>query len=190
MFMKKIVAAVLIAVMAVSVPAAAFAAETTNTKTAVPSPKPTPTPTPSGGGGGGGSSSGSGSSTGMHASSQYGYGGPGSAGVAGMTEAQKLANGDAWYVDANGNWKYLFASGQLAKGWQLLQWTWNGQTETKWYFFDLDSSLMQTGMTDVNGRKYYLNPISNGFKGMMETGAVNVNGQTLNFATDSGELLN
>ena len=190
MFMKKIVAAVLIAVMAVSVPAAAFAAETTNTKTAVPSPKPTPTPTPSGGGGGGGSSSGSGSSTGMHASTKYSAGGPGSAGVAGMTEAQKLANGDAWYVDANGNWKYLFASGQLAKGWQLLQWTWNGQTETKWYFFDLDSSLMQTGMTDVNGRKYYLNPISNGFKGMMETGAVNVNGQTLNFATDSGELLN
>ena len=169
MFLKKVAITLLAAVVAMSMSMTAFAARSRHS---------------SGGGGGGG-----GSSTGMKSSSTTSAG-PGAAAVAGMTKVQEEPNVGAWYVDANGNWKYLFADGKVAKGWQQLKWTWNGQTETKWYFFNLENNYMQTGLTDVSGKQYYLNPISNGFKGMMETGAVNVNGQNMNFAVDTGELLN
>ena len=169
MFLKKVAITLLAAVVAMSMSMTAFAARSRHS---------------SGGGGGGG-----GSSTGMKSSSTTSAG-PGAAAVAGMTKVQEEPNVGAWYVDANGNWKYLFADGKVAKGWQQLKWTWNGQTETKWYFFNLENNYMQTGLTDVSGKQYYLNPISNGFKGMMETGTVSVNGQNMNFAVDTGELLN
>ena len=88
-------------------------------------------------------------------------GGRGAAGVAGMTMVQQEDNGDAWYVDSSGNWKYLFGDGTLAKGWQLLKWTWNGQSETRWYFFDLNNNYMKTGLTDVTGKQYYMAPGTN-----------------------------
>ena len=172
MFLKKVAITMMAAVVAVSMSFTAFAA----------SDSPGRKRHSSGGGGGGGST------TGMRGASSTA--GPGAAAVAGMTKVQEEPNVGAWYVDANGNWKYLFADGNLAKGWQLLKWTWNGQTETKWYFFNMENNYMQTGLTDVSGKQYYLNPISNGFKGMMETGTIDVNGQNMNFAVDTGELLN
>ena len=169
MFLKKVAITLLAAVVAMSMSMTAFAARSRHS---------------SGGGGGGGG----GTATGQRSASSTA--GPGAAAVAGMTKVQEEPNVGAWYVDANGNWKYLFADGNLAKGWQLLKWTWNGQTETKWYFFNMENNYMQTGLTDVSGKQYYLNPISNGFKGMMETGTIDVNGQNMNFAVDTGELLN
>ena len=173
MFLKKIAVALLVAVMTASMSMTAFASAYSRQRHS------------SGGSGGGG---GGGSTTGMRGASSTA--GPGAAAVAGMTKVQEEPNVGAWYVDANGNWKYLFADGNIAKGWQLLKWTWNGQTETKWYFFNMENNYMQTGLTDVSGKQYYLNPISNGFKGMMETGTIDVNGQNMNFAVDTGELLN
>ncbi|MCR5161655.1 MAG: hypothetical protein K6C06_07790 [Lachnospiraceae bacterium] len=170
--MKKIVAAVLAAVMVSTVSVTAFAAK---------SPNYSNSDNDSTGGGGGGSSSGtvytSGSSTGAY-----------NAAVAGMTSFNAPGTSDKWYVDGNGNWKYVYSNGTLATGWQLLTWTANGVTQQRWYLFD-QNGWMLDGLQDVNGNTYYLNPVSDGFKGAMITGTAQVNGQTMNFA-NSGELLN
>ena len=172
MFLKKMAVTLLAVVTVISMSMTAFAAGSGSS------------------GGGGGSSSGSGSSTGSHASTKYTAGGPGSSGsVAGMTLAQTEANGDKWYAANDGTWRVVLADGSVAKGWQLLTWTWDGVTQQRWFFFNLENGNMVTGLTDVNGKTYYMNPVSDGFKGAMITGTVPVNGQTMSFA-ETGELLN
>ena len=173
MFLKKMAVTVLAVVTVLSMSMTAFAAGSRS----------------SGGGGGGGGSS-SGSSTGSHASTKYNAGGPGASGsLAGMNLAQTEANGDKWYVANDGTWKVVLADGSLAKGWQLISWTWENETQQRWFFFNVETGEMATGLVDVNGKTYYLNPVSDGFKGAMITGTVPVNGQTLSFA-ETGELLN
>ena len=127
------------------------------------------------------------SMTAFAAGSMSSVGGGGS--VAGMNLAQTEANGDKWYVANDGTWKVVLADGSLAKGWQLLTWTWDGVTQQRWFFFNLENGNMVTGLTDVNGKTYYMNPVSDGLKGAMITGTVPVNGQTMSFA-ETGELLN
>ncbi len=115
------------------------------------------------------------------------------ASVEGMITMGSSDNSGAWngtwyYSPSQNNWKYLYNNGNVAIGWNQLSWTFNGVTRNDWYFFNNDG-WMSSGLVKLSGNTYYLNPVSDGFKGAMITGEANVNGKQMNFA-NSGELLN
>lgn len=97
-------------------------------------------------------------------------------------------NGTWYYSPSADNWKYLYNNGNVAVGWNQLSWTFNGVTRNDWYYFNNDG-WMSSGLTKLDGNTYYLNPVSDGFKGAMITGTADVNGSQMTFAS-SGELLN
>ena len=106
----------------------------------------------------------------------------------GSGESGGAWNGTWYYSPSADNWKYLYNNGNVAIGWNQLSWTFNGVTRNDWYFFNNDG-WMSSGLVKLSGNTYYLNPVSDGFKGAMITGEANVNGKQMNFA-NSGELLN
>ncbi len=74
-----------------------------------------------------------------------------------------------WYRNADGTWP--------ANTWAQLDY--NGRTD--WYHFDANG-YMQTGwFTDTDGRVYYLNPVSDGWKGSMFVGSHVIDGKTYYF---------
>ena len=88
--------------------------------------------------------------------------------------------GGVW--NQNGNiWTYTYPGGNLAKGWNFL--TYRGKSD--WYFFD-QNGIMQTGWIDWNGSRYYLFPISDGWRGRMLTGWQLIDGTWFFFEPVSG----
>lgn len=74
-----------------------------------------------------------------------------------------------WIQDANG-WWYHYGNGT----WPSNQWCHllnNGVWE--WFYFNPDG-YMATGWVEVDGHKYYLNPVSDGTQGRMMTGWTNI----------------
>lgn len=75
-------------------------------------------------------------------------------------------NSGEWILDATGWWIRLKDGTYPVNTWMYLDY--NGVY--KWYRFDA-AGYMSTGWyTDTDGRKYYLNPVSDGTKGAMLTG--------------------
>ncbi len=104
---------------------------------------------------GGGSSSGGSSSSGSSSRS---------------TSSASGAN--TWTQDAQG-WRYKKGDNTWASnGWQQL--SYNGTVE--WYYFN-DQGYMTTGWITDQGRKYYLNPVSDGTQGKMVTGWQQIEGK-------------
>ncbi|EES48107.1 glycoside hydrolase family protein [Clostridium botulinum] len=63
-----------------------------------------------------------------------------------------------WYQDGD-NWYYLNDEGIMQIGWVK-------DKDGRWYYLD-SNGTMKIGWLRDNGKWYYLNPISNGFKGEM-----------------------
>ncbi|WP_252224512.1 MULTISPECIES: glycoside hydrolase family protein [unclassified Clostridium] len=63
-----------------------------------------------------------------------------------------------WYQDGD-NWYYLNDEGIMKIGWLE-------DKDGRWYYLD-ESGAMQTGWLKEKNKWYYLNPVSNGFKGEM-----------------------
>lgn len=65
----------------------------------------------------------------------------------------------------SGNWYFIGPDGSKQTGWQ--------KVDGRWYYMNEDG-IMQTGWlkSATNGKLYYLNPVSNGYKGAMITNAV------------------
>ena len=66
------------------------------------------------------------------------------------------------------DWLYMQDNGYLAKGWDYL----NGH----WFYFDLQSGIMKTGIQSIGNSFYYLNAQHDGTYGAMKTGWQFVNG--------------
>lgn len=82
---------------------------------------------------------------------------------AGLTSNSRAGN---WIKDANGWWIRLNDGTYPMNTWKYLDF--NGVYQ--WYHFDA-MGYMRTGwFTDTDGRRYYLNPISDGTQGAMATG--------------------
>ncbi|KIL06902.1 cell wall-binding protein [Clostridium botulinum] len=78
-----------------------------------------------------------------------------------------------WYED-NGKWYYLKDNGTMATGWIE-------DKDGRWYYLD-ESGAMKTGWLKDNDKWYYLNPISNGFKGEMYSNCtVTIEGKSYKF---------
>ena len=92
---------------------------------------------------------------------------------------------DGSYVTAswkmvNGTWYYFNTDGYMSTGWI--------QENGKWFFAD-STGAMQSGWVAVDNVYYYLNPVSDGTKGMMKTGDVTIDGKVFHF-TESGACTN
>ena len=68
-------------------------------------------------------------------------------------------------------------------GWKKLRWG----DYLDWYFFDNDR-LMRAGFINWKGNRYFLNPISNGYRGRMLTGYQRINGLEYYFEEKDGPL--
>lgn len=80
-----------------------------------------------------------------------------------------------WYQDkGNGNWYYLKDNGTMATGWLK-------DKDGRWYYLD-SSGVMQTGWLQDKGKWYYLNTVSNGYKGeMYSNGSYDIDGKSYIF---------
>lgn len=92
---------------------------------------------------------------------------------------------DGSYVTAswkmvNGTWYYFNTDGYMSTGWI--------QENGKWFFAD-STGAMQSGWVAVDNVYYYLNPVSDGTKGMMKMGDVTIDGKIFHF-TESGACTN
>ena len=72
-----------------------------------------------------------------------------------------------WLMDETGNWRYYSSgSNYYANEWKYLQY--NGTSH--WYYFGSDGHVYTGWFADNTGKWYYLNPVSNGTQGAMQTG--------------------
>ena len=62
-----------------------------------------------------------------------------------------------WFLDETGIWYHLGTDGSMDKGWFK-------DTDEKWYFL-ANSGAMQTGLLNIDGKVYYLNPSGELFLG-------------------------
>ncbi len=90
----------------------------------------------------------------------------------GSSSSRSSDGGGLWFMDAIG-WWYRNPDGSYPiNTWKYLPYN----QRSEWYHFD-EQGYARTGwFTDTDGRMYYLNPISNGFKGMMLTGWYQIDG--------------
>lgn len=94
-----------------------------------------------------------------------------------------------WDQLEDGNWMFTDSDGVLYKDtWAAIYNpyanTTIGQSKFDWFFFD-SNGFMMTGWILDNGRKYYLNPVSDGTKGKMYVGWQIIDGQWYYFNTIS-----
>ena len=85
-----------------------------------------------------------------------------------------------WMEDAAG-WHYLESNRMVTGAWRYLGY--NGRT--CWYFFD-EGGTMMTGWLDWKGERYYLYPVSDGWKGRMLTGWQLIDGKWYYFEPARG----
>lgn len=72
-----------------------------------------------------------------------------------------------WILDKNGNWRYYSSgSNYYSNEWKYLEY--NGTF--CWYYFGSDGYVKTGWFADNTGKWYYLNPVSNGTRGAMQTG--------------------
>ena len=84
-----------------------------------------------------------------------------------------------WTQDEHG-WRHQLDDGSwAASSWQKL--TYNGVTN--WYYFGADGYMMTGWFTDTDGRRYYLNPVSDGTQGAMAVGWRFIDGEWYYFNT-------
>ncbi len=149
-------------------------------------------------GGSGGSSGGSGSSSGGPGSGSGGSGsssgGPGSGSSASVVAAGTASSGSdtlpaamllyavtgTWSQNADGTWIFSDGNRLYADEWAAIFNPYAnvdaGQNACDWFRFDVDGTLMTGWFTDIDGRRYYLNPNSDGTLGRMMTGWQQIEG--------------
>lgn len=87
---------------------------------------------------------------------------------------------EGWVQDAVG-WWYRYGDGSYpVSGWRYLSW----QNQMDWYHFGADGYMDTGWFTDADGAVYYLNPVSNGFRGAMLTGWQQIDGDWYYFHTE------
>ena len=65
----------------------------------------------------------------------------------------------AW-VQINGSWRVFDDSGYLKTGWIF------DETYKGWFYVD-ENTGMKTDWIEINGKRYYFNPIPDGTKGIL-----------------------
>lgn len=131
----------------------------------------------SGGSSGGSSSGGSGSSSGGPGSLSSGADASGSSSPAAML---LFAVTGTWTQKTDGSWTFSDGNRVYANEWAAIFNPYanvdEGQNACDWFRFDTDGTMVTGWFTDTDGRRYYLNPNSDGTLGSMLTGWQQIEG--------------
>ena len=85
------------------------------------------------------------------------------------TKRNPLETAGTWILDEHG-WWFKKQDGTYPAS----QWVMNGGL---WYRFDEKGYMLTGWFTDINGKKFYLNPVSDGTRGSMKTGWQAIDGK-------------
>ena len=82
-----------------------------------------------------------------------------------------------WNQEADGSWRFLSSAGQVYAGrWAAVYNPYAnraaGQPAFDWFYFNAAGYMVTGWLTDMDGERYYLNPLSDGTRGRMLTGWV------------------
>lgn len=94
----------------------------------------------------------------------------------------------SWQIYQDGSWRYYNADGSYARD----VWLWLSYNETyNWYHFNGQGYLTVGWLHGDDGKWYYLNPVSNGLKGAMQTGWLidDQDGNCYYLETGSGQMV-
>lgn len=98
-----------------------------------------------------------------------------------FSSSSRNNNSGQWILDSKG-WWYKNSNGSYpANTWSYLEYN----HVKDWYRFDQNGYMMTGWFTDADGLRYYMNPVSNGFRGAMQTGWQLIDGQWYYFNTTS-----
>lgn len=89
----------------------------------------------------------------------------------GESRSKSISKIPVWKADAKG-WRFQKNGTYIASSWEYIQW----DGVSSWFYFGEDGYMKSDWLQDKDGRWYYLNPVSNGTMGSMQTGWKLING--------------
>ena len=132
-----------------------------------------------GGEGGGGSGSSSRKTAADRASELYASGLP-----------TWVETGGRWIQNADGSWSYQTGTSPMTNRWVCIYNPYADERRRQkrygWFKFGPDGKMLTGWVTDVDGNIYYLNPASDGTRGMMLIGWQQIDGRWYYFSKDEG----
>lgn len=101
-----------------------------------------------------------------------------------------VETGGRWIQNADGSWSYQTGTSPMTNRWVCI---YNPYTDERrrqkrygWFKFGPDGKMLTGWVTDADGNIYYLNPASDGTRGMMLIGWQQIDGKWYYFSKDEG----
>ncbi len=101
-----------------------------------------------------------------------------------------VETGGRWIQNADGSWSYQTGTSPMTNRWVCIYNPYADERRRQkrygWFKFGPDGKMLTGWVTDVDGNIYYLNPVSDGTRGMMLIGWQQIDGEWYYFSKDEG----
>lgn len=101
-----------------------------------------------------------------------------------------VETGGRWIQNADGSWSYQTGTSPMTNRWVCIYNPYADERRRQkrygWFKFGPDGKMLTGWVTDVDGNIYYLNPASDGTRGMMLIGWQQIDGEWYYFSKDEG----
>lgn len=101
-----------------------------------------------------------------------------------------VETGGRWIQNADGSWSYQTGTSPMTNRWVCIYNPYADERRRQkrygWFKFGPDGKMLTGWVTDVDGNIYYLNPASDGTRGMMLIGWQQIDGRWYYFSKDEG----
>ena len=101
-----------------------------------------------------------------------------------------VETGGRWIQNADGSWSYQTGTSPMTNRWVCIYNPYADERRRQkrygWFKFGPDGKMLTGWVTDVDGNIYYLNPASDGTRGMMLIGWQQIDGKWYYFSKDEG----
>lgn len=101
-----------------------------------------------------------------------------------------VETGGRWIQNADGSWSYQTGTSPMTNRWVCIYNPYADERRRQkrygWFKFGPDGKMMTGWVTDADGNIYYLNPASDGTRGMMLIGWQQIDGKWYYFSKDEG----
>lgn len=101
-----------------------------------------------------------------------------------------VETGGRWIQNADGSWSYQTGTSPMTNRWVCIYNPYADERRRQkrygWFKFGPDGKMLTGWVTDADGNTYYLNPASDGTRGMMLIGWQQIDGKWYYFSKDEG----
>ena len=101
-----------------------------------------------------------------------------------------VETGGRWIQNADGSWSYQTGTSPMTNRWVCIYNPYSDERRRQkrygWFRFGPDGKMLTGWVTDADGNIYYLNPASDGTRGMMLIGWQQIDGKWYYFSKDEG----